>query len=122
MTISRLNYQTEHRHISSTNMNDHSSRSHTIFRMFIESRENASGSAPVAGKKYDENSDPNHPISFSGTVRMACLYLVDLAGSERASFTGAEGIRLREGGHINKSLLTLERVIRTLSERKEGYV
>ena len=50
--------------------------------------------------------------------------LVDLAGSERISKTGAEGVRLKEGAHINKSLTTLGIVINKLSEGggKQGYV
>ena len=39
---------------------------------------------------------------------------VDLAGSERASLTHSEGARLKEGCHINRSLLTLSTVIRKL--------
>lgn len=39
---------------------------------------------------------------------------VDLAGSERASQTHADGARLREGCHINLSLMTLTNVIRKL--------
>ena len=35
------------------------------------------------------------------------IHLVDLAGSERANATGATGQRLKEGAHINKSLVTL---------------
>ena len=46
---------------------------------------------------------------------------VDLAGSERAGQGGAQGIRLKEAGFINKSLLTLGKVISELS-RKQGYV
>ena len=42
-----------------------------------------------------------------GAVRVSTLNLVDLAGSERLSKTGAEGARMKEGAHINKSLLTL---------------
>lgn len=52
-----------------------------------------------------------------------CIYfqnLVDLAGSERAAKTGAEGVRLREGSHINKSLMTLGTVIKKLSEGAES--
>jgi hypothetical protein len=45
-----------------------------------------------------------------------------LAGSERANLTGAEGQRLKEGAHINKSLLTLERVITKLSEGQAQHV
>lgn len=50
--------------------------------------------------------------------------LVDLAGSERVSKTGAGGVRLKEGAHINKSLTTLGIVINKLSEGsgKQGYV
>lgn len=50
--------------------------------------------------------------------------VVDLAGSERAAKTGAEGVRLKEGTHINKSLMTLGTVIRKLSEgvENQGYV
>merc|ERR1711957_1038594 len=51
---------------------------------------------------------------------MGCLHLVDLAGSERYRDTQAKGIRLKEGGHINKSLLTLSNVIRKLSETPKG--
>lgn len=40
--------------------------------------------------------------------------LVDLAGSERASQTNVDGTRLKEGCHINRSLLTLTTVIRKL--------
>jgi hypothetical protein len=39
---------------------------------------------------------------------------VDLAGSERAAQTHAIGVRLKEGCHINRSLLTLTKVIRKL--------
>jgi Kinesin motor domain len=41
--------------------------------------------------------------------------LVDLAGSENAKQTGATGMRLVEGSHINKSLFTLGQVINQLS-------
>ena len=42
------------------------------------------------------------------------IHLVDLAGSERADATGATGVRLKEGGNINKSLVTLGNVISAL--------
>ncbi|CAI9099661.1 OLC1v1036517C1 [Oldenlandia corymbosa var. corymbosa] len=93
-----------HRHIGETNMNVYSSRSHTIFRMIIESRE-----------KQDADSD-----SSCDAVRVSVLNLVDLAGSERAAKTGAEGVRLKEGSHINKSLMTLGTVIKKLSEGVES--
>lgn len=89
----------EKRHIGATNINEYSSRSHTIFRMVIESKELA-----------------NSRDSFIGPLKISTLTFVDLAGSERISTTCAEGIRLKEGGHINKSLLALTSVISKLSE------
>lgn len=44
------------------------------------------------------------------------IHLVDLAGSERADATGATGARLKEGGNINKSLVTLGNVISALGQ------
>ncbi|ACO63040.1 predicted protein, partial [Micromonas commoda] len=95
------------RHVGETNMNAESSRSHTIFRMVVESRavgENASGAANGA----------------QDAVLVATLNLVDLAGSERVVKTGAEGIRMKEGANINKSLLNLGIVINKLTEGAEG--
>lgn len=48
--------------------------------------------------------------------------LVDLAGSERVRHTGSEGIRLKEGSHIHKSLLTLATVIGKLAEGNDRCV
>ncbi|CAL5328741.1 unnamed protein product [Camellia sinensis] len=88
------------RQVGETALNDNSSRSHQIIRLSIQSslREN------------------------SGRVKsfLASLNLVDLAGSERASQTNADGTRLKEGSHINRSLLTLTTVIRKLSGGKRN--
>jgi len=46
--------------------------------------------------------------------------LVDLAGSENAKQSGASGQRQLEGSNINKSLLTLSKVISKLCVWKEG--
>ncbi|CAD6219253.1 unnamed protein product [Miscanthus lutarioriparius] len=100
-----MSFGESHRHIGETNMNLYSSRSHTIFRMVIESR---------------EKSDDNEAEDSCDAVRVSVLNLVDLAGSERAAKTGAEGVRLKEGSHINKSLMTLGTVIKKLSEGIEG--
>jgi centromeric protein E len=83
--------------VGETGMNERSSRSHTIFRIIIES------------KSIKEEA------SHEDVVQVSTLNLVDLAGSERADQTRATGERLREGGHINKSLLSLSNVIRDLS-------
>jgi centromeric protein E len=97
----------EQRHVASTRMNDRSSRSHTVFRIVVESRDS---SDDPAGEDEVGGYDP---------VKVGHLNLVDLAGSERVSNTGAEGQRLKEGASINKSLLSLGQVISKLSE---GYV
>eukprot|EP01147_Barroeca_monosierra_P010979 gene10979-3051_t len=94
------------RRVGSTRMNDQSSRSHTIFRIIVESRECF---------PHDQNDGRNSMDGY-GAVRVAHLNLVDLAGSERVAQTGAEGQRLKEGAMINKSLLTLGTVIAKLSD------
>ncbi|KAJ0960176.1 hypothetical protein J5N97_002043 [Dioscorea zingiberensis] len=54
---------------------------------------------------------------------VASLNFVDLAGSERASQTHTDGARLREGCHINLSLMTLTTVIRKLSVgKRSGHI
>lgn len=97
------------RAVGETNMNDRSSRSHTIFSLKIESREMSTGEADGAESVEDDGV----------AVLASTLSLVDLAGSERASFTKAQGLRLVEGGHINKSLLTLGTVINKLSSGEQ---
>ncbi|XP_059460759.1 kinesin-like protein KIN-7N [Corylus avellana] len=90
------------RHFGETNMNVRSSRSHTIFRMVIESK----------GKDTNSSGD----YSSTDAIRVSVLNLVDLAGSERIAKTGADGVRLKEGKYINKSLMVLGNVINKLSE------
>ncbi|KAH9659247.1 kinesin-like protein KIN-7N [Citrus sinensis] len=98
------------RHFGETNMNVRSSRSHTIFRMVIESK----------GKDNDSSSDS----SSTDAIRVSVLNLVDLAGSERIAKTGADGVRLKEGKHINKSLMALGNVINKLSDgvKQRGHI
>uniref|UniRef100_A0A8B9L285 Kinesin-like protein n=1 Tax=Astyanax mexicanus TaxID=7994 RepID=A0A8B9L285_ASTMX len=81
------------RHVAVTNMNEHSSRSHSIFLINIK-QENVETEKKLSGK----------------------LYLVDLAGSEKVSKTGAEGAVLDEAKNINKSLSALGNVISALAE------
>ncbi|KAJ8640473.1 hypothetical protein MRB53_017167 [Persea americana] len=96
----------------STNMNSQSSRSHAIFTITMEQKRKTNcASASVI---YDETADD---------ILCAKLHLVDLAGSERAKRTGADGLRFKEGIHINKGLLALGNVISALGDekkRKEG--
>ena len=55
-------------------------------------------------------------LTFLNFFQVSKIHLVDLAGSERADATGATGKRLKEGAHINKSLVTLGSVISALAE------
>ncbi|XP_030433510.1 kinesin-like protein KIF19 isoform X1 [Gopherus evgoodei] len=50
-------------------------------------------------------------------VRVGRLFMVDLAGSERAAQTRNRGKRMKEGAHINRSLLALGNCISALSEK-----
>ena len=53
-------------------------------------------------------------------VRISTLSMIDLAGSESLKLSGAKGTRKAEGGYINKSLLTLGKIIYKLSEAKSN--
>ncbi|XP_074498855.1 kinesin heavy chain [Sebastes fasciatus] len=87
------------RHVAVTNMNEHSSRSHSIFLINIK-QENVETELKLCGK----------------------LYLVDLAGSEKVSKTGAEGAVLDEAKNINRSLSALGNVISALAEATKSHV
>ncbi|KAM9856532.1 kinesin-like protein KIF16B [Aulostomus maculatus] len=86
---------------ASTGMNDVSSRSHAIFTINFTQA------------KFDAEM-PSETVSK--------IHLVDLAGSERADATGATGVRLKEGGNINKSLVTLGNVISALADLSQDGV
>ena len=90
------------RAIGRTDMNAHSSRSHSVVTLRVET--------------WDEGDDER----LSAT--RAKLHLIDLAGSERQRGTGATGERLREGAQINLSLTALGNVISALTERGRGHV
>ncbi|GLJ15113.1 hypothetical protein SUGI_0247080 [Cryptomeria japonica] len=100
----------------STNMNQQSSRSHAIFTINMVNKRKSevavfmTGDSGSSEEQYEE-------------IVCAKLHLVDLAGSERAKRTGADGLRFKEGVHINKGLLALGNVISALGDekkRKEG--
>jgi len=90
---------TANREVAATQMNEGSSRSHSLFIMTIAQ---------------------NNTLDFS--ARTGKLYLVDLAGSEKVGKTGAEGKRLDEAKTINKSLSTLGLVINSLTDGKSTHV
>ncbi|XP_076361911.1 kinesin heavy chain-like isoform X2 [Tachypleus tridentatus] len=87
------------RHIAVTNMNEHSSRSHSVFLINVK-QEHMENQKKLSGK----------------------LYLVDLAGSEKVSKTGAEGMVLDEAKNINKSLSALGNVISALADGNKSHI
>ncbi|CBY22292.1 unnamed protein product [Oikopleura dioica] len=84
------------RKTASTNCNERSSRSHSVFILFI------SGENTRNGQKIE-----------------SCLNLVDLAGSERVKESGATGQRFEEAKKINGSLSSLGDVIASLGSKSK---
>jgi kinesin family protein C2/C3 len=85
------------RAVGSHDMNEHSSRSHSLLTLSVSGKNELSGSS-TAGK----------------------LHLIDLAGSERVSKTDATGDRLKEAQNINRSLSALGDVIAALGTKSKG--
>ena len=83
-------------------MNEHSSRSHSVFTITVESSQMGDD-----GKAH---------------IKVGKFNIVDLAGSERQSKTGATGDRLKEATKINLSLSTLCHVISSLIDPKCTYI
>ncbi|XP_077374745.1 kinesin-like protein kif7 isoform X2 [Festucalex cinctus] len=93
------------RHTGTTQMNPNSSRSHTIFTLYMDQRR---GSLRLYG-----NTTSGGPQMLSSK-----FHFVDLAGSERILRTGNTGERLKESIQINSGLLALGNVIGALGDPK----
>ncbi|KAI0508548.1 kinesin-domain-containing protein [Xylaria bambusicola] len=87
------------RAVAATNMNQESSRSHSIFVI------------TVTQKNLE-----------TGSMKAGQLFLVDLAGSEKVGKTGASGQTLEEAKKINKSLSALGMVINALTDGKSSHI
>lgn len=94
---SMLKKASQNRATGATNLNERSSRSHSVFTLRL------TGENPSTGERT-----------------VGILNLIDLAGSERLSMSGSVGDRLRETQAINKSLSCLGDVIHALVNNKEG--
>ncbi|PSR70948.1 hypothetical protein PHLCEN_2v13170 [Hermanssonia centrifuga] len=108
------------RRTASTDWNERSSRSHSVFRVVIESRERGIGGddGTPSGRQtpgYRPPTPGGARLQARGgrSVQTSVLSLIDLAGSEKAT---SDKERTREGKYINTSLLTLGSVIGTLAE------
>ncbi|XP_064847876.1 kinesin-like protein KIF3B isoform X3 [Oncorhynchus masou masou] len=97
-----MNLGNQVRSVGATDMNEHSSRSHTLFLITVE----CSQTGPD-GRQH---------------IRVGRLNLVDLAGSERQAKTGVHGERLKEAAKINLSLSALGNVISALADGRSGHV
>ncbi|KAJ3205063.1 Kinesin- protein 12 [Dinochytrium kinnereticum] len=93
------------RKTGSHNLNEHSSRSHSIMTIYVTT------------KAVD--LDDGKPIVKHGRISF-----VDLAGSEKVKTSKATGETLNETLNINKSLLTLGNCISCLADtrRREGHI
>lgn len=96
---------------AATGMNDKSSRSHSIFNIVLNLSD-------IDLTTPSQDSERKQKVK---QTRRSKISLVDLAGSERITHTagGSNGDRVREGVSINKSLLTLGKVISKLAESKK---
>ncbi|CAD7088674.1 unnamed protein product [Hermetia illucens] len=85
--------------VGSHQMNDHSSRSHTMLTVHITSEQQAEGGVFIS--------------------KQGKIHFVDLAGSEMTKKTMSEGTTLEEANNINKSLMVLGYCIASLSDNKK---
>lgn len=106
------------RHTGTTQMNEHSSRSHAVFTISICQQQQP----PVQSQK-DVDSAQDLSRS-SGQLIASKFHFVDLAGSERVTKTGNTGERFKESIQINSGLLALGNVISALGDpkRKSAHI
>jgi len=86
--------------VAATSMNDHSSRSHSVYTLYVEAK---------------ARTEQREKIIISK------LHLVDLAGNERTKKL-VEGERVKEANYINKSLSFLEQVVVSSCDSKKDHV
>ncbi|KAM4821142.1 kinesin-like protein KIF9 isoform 2-T3 [Thomomys bottae] len=87
--------------LASHTMNKNSSRSHSIFTIYMEAH-----SRTLSDEKFITSK----------------INLVDLAGSERLGKTGSDGRVQKEATYINKSLSFLEQAIIALGDQKRDHI
>ncbi|XP_075063877.1 kinesin-like protein KIF7 [Mixophyes fleayi] len=105
------------KHTGATQVNTHSSRSHTVFTVTMEQRRGA-------GRVTRITNGEDGPVLAIGQHLSSKFHFVDLAGSERILKTGNTGERLKESIQINTGLLALGNVISALGDpkRKSSHI
>ncbi|XP_044302475.1 kinesin-like protein KIF27 isoform X5 [Varanus komodoensis] len=105
------------RHTGTTQMNEHSSRSHAVFTISICQQQQSAQTQKVTDSAQD-------PSQSSGQLIASKFHFVDLAGSERVTKTGNTGERFKESIQINSGLLALGNVISALGDprRKSAHI
>ncbi|XP_043783127.1 kinesin-like protein KIF27 isoform X5 [Cervus elaphus] len=94
------------RHTGTTQMNEHSSRSHAIFTISL--------------CQVDKNRKAAEDGSWHSHRHIVSkFHFVDLAGSERVTKTGNTGERFKESIQINSGLLALGNVISALGDPRK---
>lgn len=102
------------RHTGTTQMNEHSSRSHAVFTISICQQQQQ----PLSNQKDVDSAQ------YAGQIIASKFHFVDLAGSERVTKTGNTGERFKESIQINSGLLALGNVISALGDpkRKSAHI
>ena len=90
--------------------NERSSRSHFVARLHLRQT------------RQTPNPGPQGDGEGKADILSSTLTLVDLAGAEHAAESRAEGMRLKEAGSINQSLLAFGIVMSRLAEGGSGHV
>ncbi|RNA22387.1 kinesin KIF27, partial [Brachionus plicatilis] len=109
------------RHTGTTQMNEQSSRSHSVFTVSIEQRWTDDNVKVTSVRDSSVYELKQMAMAAAATQPKNTCYLgakfhfVDLAGSERVHRTGNVGDRFKESIHINSGLLALGNVISALS-------
>nr|XP_024217012.1 kinesin-like protein KIF14 isoform X2 [Halyomorpha halys] len=101
-----INVGNKKRSTAMTELNDKSSRSHSLFTILL--------TQTFAQVRSDGTWSHDQ-------TRTSHINLVDLAGSERIASSTVSSDRLREGASINRSLLTLGKVMSALVDNR-GFV
>ncbi|CAD8095340.1 unnamed protein product [Paramecium sonneborni] len=129
--LSIMNFAEKNKVVAFTNLNAHSSRSHSMLVIKVEKRQSKQHSKSMTISKkassklqnYSQDliTESDESIISSGNC-VGTLYLVDLAGSERIKKSRATGDRLSEARSINYSLTALGKCIHALTGPKSTFV